>query len=512
MRSTVERNRGIRIQTRIILSALMLIFQLVFLFLLVYNFSSDSVLIYTVSEVLAILMVIYLLNRRGNPSYNTSWIIFILLLPVFGISVYLLFGGGRVMPHLKKKMSKCEAHYLPLLSDDFEAHESLHYDDFSHSRQADYLTNESGYPLYRNTSVEYLSPGEKFLPRFLSELRSAEKYIYMEFFIIAEGKMWEQIFSILCEKAARGVEVRVLFDDFGSIKHQHKDFIRRLQSHGINVAVFNKIKFSVNVFTNNRNHRKIVVIDGKTAVTGGLNIADEYINEFERFGYWMDCAAILKGRAVDSFLAMFCSMWEFTTGQRIDMQAHRCDCGVAASGYVLPYCDGPLKSRHPAEGIYMQMINTAQRYVYITTPYLIIDSTMTTVLTNAARSGVDVRIITPHIPDKWYVHPVTQYNYYELLEAGVKIYEYTPGFIHSKLFVSDDSVATVGTVNMDYRSFFLHFECGVWMSGNESVTDICNHFRQILSESTEITLEAWQNAPLKTKLKRGILHIFAPFM
>lgn len=507
-----QSKRGIRIQTRIIISVLLILLQIVFLFWVLYNVTAKSVLLYVLSMIAGIITVIYILNRRGNPNHKIAWIIFILIFPIFGISVFLLWGGGRVMPHLRKKMMFCESHYLPYLKDDTDVRDRLRYYDMIHSRQADYLSGESGYPLYGHSSTEYLSPGEKFFPRLLEELQKAEKYIYIEFFILAEGYMWDEIHKILKEKRAGGVEVKIIFDDFGSIKRQHKDFITKLRAEGIKVSIFNPIIPSFTLFMNNRNHRKIVVIDGKTAVTGGINIGDEYINLEERFGYWLDSAVIIKGNAVKSFLAMFCCMWEFTTKKQIDIKAHFADCPAEDNGFVLPYCDDPLNERNPAEGIYMQILNTAQKYVYIVSPYLIIDNTMTSILRMAAKSGVDVRIVTPHIPDKWYVHPVTQYNYLELLEAGIRIYEYTPGFIHSKFFVSDDKIATVGTVNMDYRSFIFHFECGAWICDNKTVLDIRDHFNKIVSQSKEITIAEWKKRPFLMKLKQAVLHIFAPFM
>ncbi len=508
----VEHKRGIRIQTRIIVSALLLLLQIVFLFFAVYSLSKSYFWVYTASVIAGIILVIYIVNRRGNPSYKITWIIFILIFPIFGISVYLLWGGGRVMPHKRKKMMKCERRYKPYLNKDENLRNKLRYYDVLHSRQADYLAGESGYPLYNNTSTEFLAPGEKFLPRFLEELEKAEKYIFIEFFILAEGYMWDRIHEILKRKAAEGVEIRIIFDDFGSIKRQHKDFIVRLRSEGMRVSVFNPIGPTMNIFMNNRNHRKIVVIDGKVAVTGGLNIGDEYINKIERFGKWLDCAVIIKGDAVRSFLVMFCCMWEFTTDKRIEIEKYIANAPAESEGFVLPYCDDPLNERNPAEGIYMQILNTAQEYVYIASPYLIIDNSMINTLKMAARSGIDVRIITPYIPDKWYVHPVTRYNYLELLEAGIRIYEYTPGFIHSKLFVSDDMVATVGTVNMDYRSFALHFECGAWICDNDTVIDIRDHLKEVMEQSKEITLAKWRKRKTGERLKQAILHLFAPFM
>ncbi len=507
-----QRKRGIPIPTRIIVSGILLLIQIGFLFSVLYDVTIQSAWMYSLSMILGIFTVVIIMNRRGNPDHKVAWIIFILLFPIFGITVFLLWGGGRVAPFIRKRMRICEAKYFRYLKDDEAVRSRLKYSDLIHSRQADYLTHESGFPVYENSSCEYLSPGEKFLPRLLEELEMAENYIFIEFFILAEGKMWRQIYEILKRKASQGVEIKIIFDDFGSIKRQHKGFINKLRQNGISVSVFNPINPIMNIFMNNRNHRKIVVIDGKVAITGGINIGDEYINAEERFGYWMDCAIIIKGDAVKSFLAMFCCMWEFTTGKRISMRRHMVDAPVNDNSFIIPYCDGPLNEKNPAEGIYMQILNTAQRYVYIVSPYLIIDNAMKNNLRMAAQSGIDVRIITPHIPDKWYVHPVTQYNYLELLEAGVKIYEYTPGFIHSKIFVSDDKVATVGTVNMDYRSFVFHFECGTWICDSNTVLTIRDHFAELLSQSQEIKIEAWKKRPLLSRLKQAILHIFAPFM
>ena len=507
-----EPKRGIRIQTRIIISALLLLLQLLFLFYVVYDITAKSASLYILSIIAGAVTVIYILNRRGNPDHKIEWIIFILVFPVFGISVFLLWGGGRVMPHQRKKMEKCESHYLPFLKEDENVRDKLRYYDMFHSRQADYLSSESGYPLYGNTETEYLSPGEKILEKMLLELEKAQKYIFIEFFILAEGYMWDEVHKILSQKVKEGVEVRIIFDDFGSIKRQHKNFIGNLRAEGIAVSVFNPIKPSMNIFMNNRSHRKIVVIDGKTAFTGGFNIGDEYINRMVRFGLWHDSGIMLKGEAVKSFLAMFCCMWEFTTKQQLDINSYFADYKVGDVGFVIPYCDDPLNEKNPAEGIYMQILNTAQKYVYITSPYLIIDNTMISILRMAAKSGIDVRIVTPHIPDKWYVHPVTQYNYLELLEAGVRIYEYTPGFIHSKLFVSDDKIATVGTVNMDYRSFVFHFECGAWICDNDTVLDIKKEFESVLAKSEEIKIDEWKKRPARMRFKQAILHIFAPFM
>lgn len=506
----IKNKRGIKFPTHIIVSALLLLVQ--FAFILYVVLSLDSNWIYYLSTVIGALTVIIIINRRGNPDHKITWIVFILIFPIFGISVFLLWGGGRLPPHLKKRMRTLETKYWHTLREESGVFDRLRYFDITHSRQADYLTRETSLPLYDKSSVEYFSSGEEFFPSLLSELRKAQKFIFIEFFILAEGEMWEEIHQILRKKVSEGVDVRIIFDDFGSIKRQRKGFISKLRTEGIKVCAFNPINPIMNIFMNNRDHRKIVVVDGKIAFTGGVNIGDEYINAEVRFGHWVDSAIMIKGNAVKSFTAMFCCMWEFVTRKPINIKKLITDIPEADDSFIIPYCDGPLNDKNPAEGIYMQILNTAQKYVYIATPYLIIDNTMKTQLQMAAKSGVDVRIVTPHIPDKWYVHPVTQYNYLELLECGVKIYEYTPGFVHSKLFVSDDMVATVGSVNMDYRSFVFHFECGAWFTNSKSVIEVRDHLKSLFDHSKEITLASWKKRPIWFRLKQAILHIFAPLM
>lgn len=507
-----NKKRGVIFPTRLIVSSVMILIQFFLFFYMLYSLSSKVIGFYFFIQFLSIILSITIINSRSNPTYKISWIIFILLVPFIGVTAYLLWGDGRIFPHLRKRMEKSEAYYKNLLPQDEKNKNRLLYEDLLHARQALFLSAESGFPLYSATKCEYLSPGETVFPRLLSELSAAKKYIFIEFFILAEGEMWESIKNILKEKVKAGVDVRIIFDDFGSISRQSKNFMKELQSDGIKVCAFNKIRPSVDIFMNNRDHRKIVVVDGRVAFTGGINIGDEYINKIERFGYWMDCAAVFTGDAARSFSIMFMSMWTFITGEVLDGKKYIFDHKEKHDGFVLPYCDGPLNKRNPAEEIYMKIISTAQKYVYIATPYLIIDNTMLHNLSLAARSGIDVRIITPKKWDKWYVHPVTQQNYETLLESGVKIYEYTPGFIHSKLFLSDDCVATVGSINMDYRSFFAHFECGAWICKSEAVFEIKEHLLSLFEQSEEIVLAKWKKRPLLLKIKQRVLSVFSPFM
>lgn len=508
----MKKQRGIRIKTRVILTAIGLIIAISGIFWGAVTLQHRFLPVFTLFELIGIATVLYIINKRGNPNYKIAWIVFILVLPVFGLFIYMLWGGQRTFPHLKKRFNRCEEHYKKYLEQDPAIMRLLDFEDNPRSRQAAYLYNESGFPVYKDTAVKYLSPGEVFLPKLIEELKKAKKYIFIEYFIIADGKMWNEVYKVLKLKAAQGVEIKVIFDDFGSIKRQRHDFMTRLKKLGIKVAVFCPLKPSLNMVMNNRNHRKIIVIDGNVAFTGGINLADEYINEFERFGYWMDCAVMITGSAVESFVVMFCTMWEYTTGKQILMSGHLLSKPAFSDGYVLPYSDSPMDSKRTAEGIYLQMLNTAHRYVDIATPYLILDDTMNNALILAAKAGVKIRIITPFIPDKKYVHPVTQYYYAELLEAGVEIYEYTPGFMHSKIFLSDDSSATVGTVNMDYRSFFFHFECGIWFTCEDAIRDIRIHFDDMIKDCKQITKEDWAKRKISSKFKQWILHIFSPLM
>ncbi len=507
----MKKSRGIRIRTRTILSFILLAIQLLIISNSILRFTDKISWLNSLAFIIGIGFVIHIITVRGNQSYKIMWIIFILIVPVFGILAYLLFGGRRVFPHIKKKFKKCNEKYFSSLFPN-ENSNALNYNDMLHFRQAAFLTNVGKFPIMNNTKSKFLKSGEEFFDEILKTLSKAEKYIYIEFFILGEGYMWDKIFEILKEKALNNVEIKIIFDDFGSIKRQGKNFVSSIKNLGIEISAFNPIRPSIDIFMNNRNHRKIIIVDGKTAFTGGINIGDEYINKVNRFGHWLDSAIMLEGTAVNTFLAMFCSMWEFTTGKSINITEKFATHKKIKDGFYIPYCDDPLDEINTGQGIYMEMINTAQKYIYIETPYLILDNTIAASLCLAAKSGIDVRIITPNKPDKWYVHPVTQYYYSELLEAGVKIYEYLPGFIHSKVFVSDDSVATVGTVNMDYRSFNFHFECGVWCSGCHDIRVIKESFLETQKSSLEIKQSVWKKRPILLKLKQTILHLFAPLM
>lgn len=508
----LNKKRGFRIQARPIIYLVIVLLEIIFFIFSIKTFTETRFWINGFSKLISLFTIMHIINMRGDQSYKIMWIIFILIVPVFGVLAYLVFGGGRMFPHLKKRMCAANKKHLSRFNQSQNIKDALKYNDLMHFRQAEYLQNESMCPVYCNTESKFFGTGEEFLKELLLQLKKAEKFIYIEFYILAEGKMWEQIYEILKQKAKNNVEVKLIFDDFGSIKRQGKNFVNNLKNDGIEVSIFNPIKPSIDIFMNNRDHRKIVVIDGCVAFTGGVNIGDEYINKLERFGHWLDCGIMLKGMAVNTMTALFCSMWEFITGKELTPPVLNNYNSKLCNGFYIPYYDDPLNTTNQAHGIYMQIINNAQKYIYITTPYLILDNELKNALCLAAKSGIDVKIITPSRPDKWYVHPVTQYYYSELLENGVKIYEYTPGFIHSKIFVSDDTIATVGTINMDYRSLFLHFECGVWMSSANTVNDVKDFFDNTTLVSEEILFENWKKRPVFLKIKQYLLHLFAPLM
>ncbi len=507
-----QHKRGVTLPMRVILVGLMVALQLALFIFLLFKLSADAVWVYTAFQIISFLAVVVIVVRRGNPSLKLPWIIFILALPLIGGIIYIFWGGTKALPHLKRRMRTAENQQHTFLTADPQAEEALASTHPSVFRQSVYLKNTSGFPVHGNTFCEYHAPCDAGFERVLEELRMATNYIFMEFFILAEGKMWNQIYAILKQKAAAGVDVRIMYDDFGSCARQYRGFAKRLRDDHIKVSVFNPLRPSLDIFMNNRNHQKVIIIDGKTAISGGFNVGDEYINAEVRFGHWMDNVLILKGDAVKNFIVMFCAMWNFTTRGRINATDYFGYNDRLGRGFVQPYADGPLNDVNPAEGLYLRILGSAKNYVYITTPYLILDNEMLTALITAAQSGVDVRIVTPKIRDKWYVHPVTQSYYEELLEAGVRIFEYTPGFIHSKVFVSDDTVATVGTVNMDFRSFYYHFECGVWICDNPVIEEIKEDVLSNMVRGEEILLKEWRHRPLRQKIKQAALRLFAPLM
>ncbi len=501
---------------RIFVTAMIIVFQLALLLFIIWFLSEYFLYFYGFCIVLSIVVTIYIINKPGNPSIKLAWIIPILLFPVFGGLLYLAFGRSKVQEPLKSRIREAIQVSQRILVQDDAVLQQLKQADPLAYRQSCYITRHSLFPLHRQTTTTYLTPGEEKFKALLEKLKQAKHFIFLEYFIVHEGKMWNAVLEILQQKVKEGVEVRMMYDDVGCINTLPEKYYEILQKMGIKAQVFNPLQPALDVRLQNRDHRKIAVIDGVVGFTGGINLADEYINEIVRFGHWKDASIMIEGMGVWNLTVMFLQMWNYSQDKSEDFfpyhPAHYLKVPPTDDGFVQPFGDSPLDHETVGENVYMQIINCAKNYVYITTPYLVVDNEMITALTLAAKSGVDVRIITPHIEDKWYVHLVTQANYQQLVEAGVKIYEYTPGFIHSKTFVSDDVVGVVGTTNMDFRSFYHHFECGVWMYGSSALADVKRDFLQTQALSQQITLEWIQSVGLIRRLIRSLLRVFSPLI
>ena len=486
--------------------------QLIVIIAALLEFLDTFYIFYAVSIVLSTAAVIWILNDNSNPAYKLAWIIPILIFPIFGGLFYLFFGRIRLSKSLKMEMKASADRIGPIRSQESTL-EALEATNPQAARQSRYLSTGAQSPLWNRTFTEYLPTGEIAFDRLSEELKKAERFIFLEYFIIEEGVMWEAILDILSEKARCGVDVRVMYDDFGCSAKLPPGYDHRLEALGIKCAVFNPMKPFLSSNINHRDHRKIAVIDGSVGFTGGLNLADEYINRVVRFGHWKDSAIMLKGDAVWSLTLMFLKIWSHIKGEEADhLRFKPVFAGTGSDGFVQPFGDSPLDDEPVGENVYLNLIGQARDYLYITTPYLIIDNEMLTAFALAAKSGVDLRIITPHIPDKWYVHAVTRANYKALINSGVRIYEYTPGFIHSKTFVADDEYGVVGTINLDFRSLFLHFECGVWMYDSGSIAAMKNDFLAILNVSAEVTPEELDRQKLYQKAAGWMLRVFSPLL
>lgn len=504
--------------SRVAVVSVLILIQLQIVLTSAIRFTEYFVYYYLFATVLSVILTLRIVSRKDAAEYKIAWMATVLLIPVFGGMLYLIFSGNKLSRRKKKKMARISASMKNTLAVDAEVCEALFGEDENAAFQSRYIRSGAFSPPFVHTETTYFPLGEAFLSAFLEELEKAEKYIYLEYFIIEEGQMWNSILAVLERKAAQGLDVRVIYDDMGTIMLLSGDYAEKLRRKGIRCHVFNRFVPVLSGHLNNRNHRKIGIVDGNVAFTGGINLADEYINAKERFGHWKDNAVMLKGDAAWSMTVMFLTMWDYleeTGGASTSYEHYRpADFGShrpQATGVVQPYTDSPLDNEPVGETIYLNMIHRASRYVYITTPYLIIDSLMENALCTAAKCGIDVRIITPGIGDKKIVHETTKSYYENLIRNGVKIYEYTPGFIHAKTFVCDDEYATVGTVNLDFRSLYLHFECGVWMYRCSVIADIKRDFEETMKKSALIRLEDC-HPNLMRRLFRAIMALISPMM
>ncbi len=460
---------------------------------------------------ISILASLFILATKGENAYKLTWIFWILCVPVFGGLFYVILHAQWTKKRFAERSAACEREIKALLCLSVEG-VLASSDRLLESGTLRYLSESVGYPAYRTEESTYFPSAEEMLEALLMAIRNAKKYIFLEYFIIEEGRMWDAILDVLKEKAREGVLVRVLYDDVGCFPHLPKRYFKRLRAHGIEAYAFHPFVSMLSVEQNNRDHRKIAVIDGEIAFTGGVNLTDEYINLTSRFGHWKDAALMVKGGAAWAFTLIFLQMWELTRQIGEDHSRYRPAFSPSkAQALVLPYADSPMDDESVGENVYLSILREARQYVYITTPYLIISDTMRTALSLAAKSGVDVRIITPANWDKRVVHAVTRSYYAELIDEGVKIYEYTPGFIHAKLVISDDRIATVGSINFDYRSLYLHFECGALLYGGESIQRIKEDFLRTEALSEQISPKPTGRGFFR-RLYYAVLRLLAPLL
>lgn len=475
------------ISSRFFITVLLIVLQTWWIAALFLNIFGHSELFSTLFKLFSVAVVLYIISKVDVPGYKIGWIILILLFPLFGGLLFLLLGENRPAKYLRKRLEAGSENHDLYMAQDAETLDALRERLPRVACCAFYVSQYGHYPVLDDSSVKYYSFGEYQYADMLEELKSAKKFIFLEYFILEEGEMWNTIFDILAEKAAAGVDVRLIYDDFGCLTHIPANYSRKLEKRGVKCLVFNPFIPIVSAVMNNRDHRKIMVIDGKTAFTGGINLSDEYINRRVRFGKWKDSGVMVKGKAVWSFTVMFLELWNAYMTEREDFTDFLCGENPPPShGFVQPFSDSPLDGETVSSNVYLDILAQAKDYVYIFTPYLAISDEMSIALMAAAKRGVDVRMVLPGIPDKPLTYQLSRSYYGPLLKAGVRIYEYTPGFIHAKSYVSDDEIAVVGTINMDYRSLYLHFECGVVMYGCPAVHDLRRDAEETFAVSREV--------------------------
>ncbi len=504
---------------RVFITALIVLIQVGFFLLEIFKWGNHYAEIAFILKLLSVGVVVYLIWKPNNPAVKLAWIVPILIFPLFGGIMYLAFGNVFISKKLQTSMKETEELLKKSLPENENIRKEVEEKNSPVANHMKYLADYSMTPVWKKTDTIYYNDGLPFWKQMLDDLEKAEHFIFLEFFILGEGRMWGEILAILERKVKQGVEVRLIYDDVGSVFVLPKHYDEKMEALGIKCVAFNKLIPFMTIILNNRDHRKIVVIDGKIGYTGGINLTDEYINEKEVHGYWKDAGIRLKGEAVWSLTVMFLQMWNMSRSTDKDYFAYRYQDAVTADekmaagqGYVQPYRDTPLDAETVGENLYLNMIGYAKKYLYIFTPYLITDNEVNTALKLAAKRGVDVRIVTPGIPDKKTIYWLTQSSYQNLIEAGVKIYQYTPGFIHSKCVLCDDEIATVGTINFDYRSFYHHFECGVYMYQTDSIMELKKDMTDTFEQSEEITLEWCQKKFMKTNVIGPVLKLFSPLL
>ncbi|MBQ6477162.1 MAG: cardiolipin synthase [Bacilli bacterium] len=492
--------RGIIVAIGLLLQILLVLFT--------YLYLGDHItLINIIYQVMGFLIALGLIKYSKSYSYTLPWIVIILLFPLVGTLLYIIIGYNKKSSRLLKHIVESEKNIKKYLKQDAKLDKEI-----SNISRMRYITDYSNFPVTTNNDVAYYKVGELAFPEMIKELKKAKKFIFLEYFIIAHGKMWDSILEVLKDKVKEGVEVRVMYDDLGCVTTLPDSYPKELAKYGIKCVVFNRLSPLSGIIMNNRDHRKMLIIDGKVAFSGGINIADEYINIGSKYGHWKDNGIKVSGDAVWSYTVMFLTMWNAFDKCDKDFTKYKYKFNKKENtGYVAPYGETPLDDEITGQNVYLNIINQANDYVYICTPYLIIDTEMTNALTLAAKRGVDVRVIIPGIPDKKIVYSLSESYVEPLVREEVKVYKYTPGFNHAKVFVSDDHIATVGTINLDYRSLYLHFECGLYMEDVNCVKDIKKDLVDTISKSKEISKKEAKPSFIKS-VKQALLRLVAPLM
>ena len=490
-----------------------LLFQIAVLVAGYYGMKEYSVLILGATSVLGALLLIYEVNRRESPEFKMTWMLVIAIIPIFGALLYVYMRFSFISRSIS-------AHHTMVRQDikKFVIRDEAAIREIADTRAkgvAHYLENSAYAPAYANCEVKYFPLGEIMYEDMKEKMEAAKKFIFMEFFILnTSSSMWTEMFDILSRKVKEGVEVRLMYDGMGSLVTTPKNFGKMLDDAGIKHAIFAPVQPLLSTYQNNRDHRKIIVIDGEIAFTGGINIADEYVNRIDRFGHWKDNGIRIKGGAVSRMAALFLEMWETVIPENEEDYGKYIHMPKLSDGrgYVIPYGDSPLDGIQVGKRVYLDMINRAEKYVHIMTPYLVIDNEMLEALRFAVERGVDVRIIIPHHPDKVYAYWLAHTYFPELIEAGVKMYEYSPGFIHAKTLVTDGNQAVVGTINFDFRSFYLHYECAVLLSGVPAIKEIAQDYIETEKLCQTITMEEYKKFNPMTKLMGRAIRALAPLL
>lgn len=462
-----------------------------------------------------LIVLIYMLNDGKDPNYKLSWMLVVVAAPFFGVLLYLWMQTDPGNRAVRSRLREIDAQSLRALPQDESALAALAGEQRESASLARYIYKTVHYGVYRDTAVRYFPLGEDAFEAMLRELEKAEHFIFLEYFIVREGNMWGRILEVLARKAQQGVEVRLLYDGTCELGSVPRFYPERLEELGIRCRVWLRLKPLITSAYNYRDHRKIMVIDGKVAFNGGINLADEYINRTSRFGHWKDSAVMLSGSAVRGFTAMFLEMWSLSDRQREDFSPYlqvQSGAPEGAAGFVLPYADSPLDAYRTGKMVYEDILNTAEDYVYITTPYLVLDGELESALRFAADRGVDVRLLTPGVPDKPMVWYLGKRHYRALMESGVRIWEYTPGFVHAKSFVSDDCKAVVGSINLDYRSLYHHFECATYLVNTPCIAEIKADFLAALESSHELSFEDLRHEKAHRKLLGAVMKLIAPLL